>query len=64
MGAEYMDYIIADRIVIPEDQVEFYSGRIVYLPNSYFPTSYQFSNARSWISNRALTRSDLGLPRK
>ena len=38
MGAEYIDYIIADRIVIPEAQQDFYAEKIVYLPNSFQPT--------------------------
>ena len=33
--AENYDYIIADRIVIPETEREFYSEKIIYLPNFY-----------------------------
>jgi predicted O-linked N-acetylglucosamine transferase (SPINDLY family) len=57
MGAEYIDYIIADRIVIPEDQHEFYSEKIAYLPNSY-----QVNDAKRSIADRAFTRTELGLP--
>ena len=46
MGAEYIDYIIADRIVIPEDQHDFYSEKIVFLPNSFQPTDRQASHRR------------------
>ncbi len=35
MGAEYMDYIIADRHVIPEDQRHYFTEHVVYLPDSY-----------------------------
>ena len=35
MGAEYMDYIIADRTVIPESSQKYYSEKVVYLPNSF-----------------------------
>ena len=38
MGAPFIDYIIADRTVIPQDQHEFYSEKIAYLPNSFQPT--------------------------
>ena len=35
MGAPYIDYIIADRIVIPESHLPFYTEQVVYLPDSY-----------------------------
>ena len=35
LGAPYMDYIIADRIVIPEEERQFYTEQVVYLPDSY-----------------------------
>ncbi len=57
MGAEYIDYIIADRIVIAEDQHKLYSEKIVYLPNSY-----QVNDIKRSISDRLFTRIELGLP--
>jgi predicted O-linked N-acetylglucosamine transferase (SPINDLY family) len=35
LGTRFIDYIIADRIVIPDSQREHYSERIIYLPDSY-----------------------------
>jgi predicted O-linked N-acetylglucosamine transferase (SPINDLY family) len=35
LGAEYMDYILADSEVIPQGEEQFYSERVVRLPNSY-----------------------------
>ncbi len=35
LGAEYIQYIIADRIVIPEDRRRYYAEKIVYLPDSF-----------------------------
>jgi len=35
MGANYIDYIIADKILIPNESQKFYSEKIIYLPNSY-----------------------------
>ena len=57
MGASYIDYIIADRIVIPENQREFYNEKIVFLPNSY-----HVNDDKRFISDRAFTRNELGLP--
>lgn len=34
MGAEFIDYIIADPVVIPNDQREFYSEQVIYLPHT------------------------------
>jgi len=37
-GADFIDYLIADRIVAPLSEQEFYSEKIIHLPESYFPT--------------------------
>ena len=57
MGAVYIDYIIADRTVIPDDQRDFYSEKIVYMPDSFWPAD----RARR-ISDRIFTRQECGLP--
>ena len=62
MGAEYIDYIIADPIVIPENQYVFYAEKVFLLPYSYYPTSYQINDAKRSTPDRAFTRFDVGLP--
>ena len=57
MAAEYMDYLIADRILIPEQSQAAYSEKIVYLPNSY-----QVNDRKRFIAERRFTRQELGLP--
>jgi protein O-GlcNAc transferase len=57
LGASYMDYIIADRCVIPEDHKAFYQEKIVYLPDCY-----QANDRKKEIATRDLTRADNGLP--
>ena len=59
MGAEYIDYIIADRIVIPETRDDFYAEKVVYLPNSFLPTDRQRP-----ISDKSFTRAEVGLPQE
>ena len=59
MGAKYIDYIIADRVVIPETQSDFYAEKIVYLPNSFQPTDRQRR-----ISEKRFTRAEVGLPQE
>jgi protein O-GlcNAc transferase len=56
-GADYMDYLIGDRVVIPEEQRRHYTEKIVYLPNSFLP--HDSSRA---IATTIFTRKDLGLP--
>ena len=36
MGAEWMDYIIADRTVIPPELTEFYQEKVIYMPHSIY----------------------------
>jgi predicted O-linked N-acetylglucosamine transferase (SPINDLY family) len=35
LGADYMDYLIADKTLIPKESQQHYSEKIVYMPNSY-----------------------------
>jgi protein O-GlcNAc transferase len=57
MGVEYIDYLIADRTVIPETDKNYYTEKIVYLPNSY-----QVNDTRRSISSKGITRRECGLP--
>ena len=57
MGSTFIDYLIADRIVIPEDQKLNYSENIAYLPNCYQPNM-----AVKNISKTKITRNEEGLP--
>ena len=57
MGADYIDYIIADKILIPDKFENFYSENIIRLPHSYMPTD----NTRI-ISNKPVSRKEQGLP--
>jgi len=57
MGMEYIDYIIADKTLIPVESRASYSEKVIYLPNSY-----QVNDRKRLISDRHPTRRDLGLP--
>lgn len=57
MGAPYIDYIIADQTVLPIHQQEFYSEKIVYMPNSF-----QANDQKRSISEKIFTRAELDLP--
>lgn len=57
IGAPYMDYIIADRVIVPEESEKYYSEELVILPGSY-----QVNDRKRKISDRKFTRAELGLP--
>jgi predicted O-linked N-acetylglucosamine transferase (SPINDLY family) len=57
MGASFMDYIIADHVVIPAANRVHYSEKVVYLPHSYQP-----NDSRRFISERGPSRAAAGLP--
>jgi len=59
MGASYMDYILADPTVIPDDQRAFYRETLARVPESYF-----VNDNRRIISERTPTRRECGLPDK
>lgn len=56
-GADFMDYMIADAITIPDGLRKYYSEEILYLPHSY-----QVNDDRRRISEDAIARADAGLP--
>ena len=56
-GSDFMDYIIGDRYIIPDDHKRFYSEKVAYLPDSYMPT-----DSGLVISEKPVSRSDHGLP--
>ena len=57
LGTEFIDYIVADSIVIPEENRKYYSEQIIYLPYSYQPND----DSRK-ISQGKFTRRSTGLP--
>jgi predicted O-linked N-acetylglucosamine transferase (SPINDLY family) len=57
-GAPYIDYIIADRQLIPVGEEGCFAEKVVYLPDTY-----QVNDSKRPIAERALTRAEAGLPR-
>ena len=56
MGSDFMDYIIADKIVIPKESKKYYSEKVAYLKNCYQPNM----KIRE-ISKKKFKRKDFGL---
>jgi predicted O-linked N-acetylglucosamine transferase (SPINDLY family) len=57
MGADFIDYLIADEVVIPQNQREFYSEKIAYIPGSY-----QMNDTKRKISEKRFSKKELSLP--
>src|SRR5262249_21622165 len=57
MGADYIDYLVADHTLVPADHRQHYTEKIVYLPDMYHP-----NDTGRAISDRGFTRAELGLP--
>lgn len=57
MGADFIDYVIADPFVLPMDQQSVVSEKIVHLPHCYQP-----NDTRRLISEVTPTRAECGLP--
>ena len=59
IGADYIDYLIADSVVIPDESRQHYSEKIVRLPHCY-----QTNDTKRLISDKQFTREELGLPKE
>ena len=58
MGAKYIDYIIADLTLIPIESEQYYSEKIVYLPNTYQP-----NDRNRLVAEKVFTKDELDLPK-
>ena len=59
LGSPFIDYLIADKTLIPSEFRNCYKEKIIYLPNSYQP-----NDNKRIISKDITSRSDFGLPAK
>ena len=57
IGADFMDYMIADKVIIPDEQRAHYREKILYLPGSHMPTD----DTRK-IAPPRMSRAEAGLP--
>jgi len=57
LGTDFMDYLVADRVLVPPESEQHYAEKIIYLPDSYQP-----NDSEREIGERIFTREELGLP--
>lgn len=58
-GLDCIDYVIADRHLIPVDEQQYFSEQVVYLPDTY-----QVNDRKRMIAQKLPTRAMLGLPER
>lgn len=56
-GADFIDYLVTDKIVSPPEHAPWYTEAFAYLPHTY-----QCTNRDQAVSSRTFSRKDLGLP--
>jgi predicted O-linked N-acetylglucosamine transferase (SPINDLY family) len=57
LGAPFMDYIVADEIVLPKNQHQHFAEKVVHLPYTYQP-----NDRKRAVAERSPTRTECGLP--
>ncbi|WP_442753613.1 tetratricopeptide repeat protein [Methylocystis sp. JAN1] len=57
MGVDYMDYIVADRTVIPEGAEAHFAEKVIFLPDAYQP-----NDPSKRVSDTVFGRAETGLP--
>lgn len=58
-GAAFIDYLIADEYMIPEESQQYYSEKIAYLPDSY-----QVNDRKRAVAEETPSRAQVGLPER
>lgn len=58
-GADFIDYLVADRFVVPDQDQPWYSEKIALLPDTY-----QVNDDRRRIAQRTPARAEAGLPER
>jgi predicted O-linked N-acetylglucosamine transferase (SPINDLY family) len=56
MGINFIDYIVADKTIIPDQHQKFYSEKVVTLPDTYL-----VDDSKRIASSRVFTRKECGL---
>ena len=57
LGTKFIDYILADPTIIPEEQRQFYTEQVIWMPETYFA-----SDNKRTISARTPSRQECALP--
>ena len=58
IGADFIDYQIVDRFLVPKGMERYYTERLIYMPDCY-----QINDSEQQVSRKKFKRSDFGLPK-
>jgi predicted O-linked N-acetylglucosamine transferase (SPINDLY family) len=56
-GTSFIDYTIADPLLVPEESQQFYSEKIIYMPDTF-----QVNDSKREVPALKLTKEELGIP--
>ena len=56
-GSNGIDYLLADKVIIPENYRKFYSEKVIYMPDCY-----QCNDSKRKTSKKEFRKTELGLP--
>jgi protein O-GlcNAc transferase len=56
-ACSFMDYVIADKVVIPQEAQQYFSEKVIYMPSCY-----QINDSARSIAAYSFTRQECGLP--
>jgi protein O-GlcNAc transferase len=59
LGADYFDYIVADKTVIPKSNLDFYVEKVIYFPNTFM-----VDDSKRCRLSKSFNRKDFNLPEK
>ena len=57
LGADFIDYQIVDRVLVPKGMEKYYKEKLIFMPDCY-----QVNDSAQKISRKNFKRSDFGLP--
>jgi len=55
MGADFIQYILADKILIPPELTKYYTEAVIYLPHAFVGSTME-------VSQKPITRAEFNLP--
>ena len=62
LSADFIDYIIVDKTIVPPDLQKFYREKFIFMPDSYYPNSYKLDIDLKSIVDIRSNRAENGLP--
>lgn len=64
LGADYVQYVVADAVVVPRDHARHYSEKVCRVPHSYFVNDHAQSASYIFDAAALPKRADYGVPER